>query len=261
MSKLQTNFISLAALLSLGALVTSMAQAEEQWKFGVGSGLFALNIEGDLGINVDSFGPVEFDVDLDYGDISDYNESGFGASFSATKGKLRYQFTFSHLGLEGEADGVDGGALPVSALILFESNTAELSASYNFMQYAQGMLGVIGGLRYHKHGFESTVTQGAITRERNKDFTWVDGFVGLTHAYAFSRAWSWSSQVDIGAGGSDFTYQLTTGLNWMFAENWTTRLFGKNLGIDYEEKSRGDAGWYKYDMDEFGAGLAINYSW
>ncbi len=249
--------ISVMLFISNGVL----ADGHDQWRFGVGTGIFALNIEGDLGLNVGAFGAVEVEVDLDFDDILDYNESGFGAAFSASKGPWRYQFQFAHLGLEGEESGVDGTGTPVSAGLLFEADALALSANYTFYQYGKGVVGVIGGLRYYKHNFEGAVTQGATTLKRDKSFSWVDGFIGLTHAYGFNKEWSWSSQLDIGGGGSDFTYFANTGVNWSFAENWTTRLYGQILALDYEDGSKGDADWYLYDAKEFGIGLGINYGW
>jgi hypothetical protein len=73
--------------------------------------------------------------------------------------------------------------------------------------------------------------------------------------------WSWSSQADIGAGGSNFSYMLNTEVNWKFAENWTTRFYGQVLSIDYEDGNEGDADWYLYVAKKFGAGLTINYDW
>jgi len=250
---------AIGSLFFIPALV--VADGHDQWKFGVGTGIYALNIEGDQGINVGAFGSVEVEVDMDFDDVLDYSESGFGAAFSASKGLWRFQFTFAHLGLEGDVSGVDGTGTPISAELLFEADTLEFAANYNFLQSAQGVVGVIGGLRYYKHNFDGSVTLGATTLQRDKDFSWVDGFVGLTHACVLNKAWSWSSQADIGAGGSDFTYLINTGLNWQFSENWTTRLYGQVLSLDFEEDSKGDPGWYLYDAEEFGVGLGINYGW
>ncbi len=250
-------------VISIILFIPSMALADghEQWKFGAGTGIYALNIEGDQGLNVGVFGPVEVEIDLDFDDVMDYNESGFGLAFSASKGLWTYKFSFAHLGLEGEVNGVDRTGTPVSASLLFEADAVELAANYNFHQYGQGVVGVIGGLRYYKHSFDGSVTRGVTTLQRDKNFSWVDGFVGLTHAYGLNQEWSWSSQLDIGGGGSDFAYLANTGINWQFSQNWLTRFYGQILSLDYEEDSKGDPDWYLYDAEEFGIGLGINYSW
>lgn len=259
--KNQKSLLLSGALLASVISTSALAEENDAWNFSAATGIFALNIEGTQGINVNGIGPIELDVDMDFDDVLDYNESGFGLTLSAAKGDWKYGFTFAHLGLEGSESGVDGTATPVSGELLFEADTLEVSANYTFKKYDRGMVGVIGGLRYYKHAFEGEITRGLTTVKRDKDFEWTDVYIGITHAHAFDRSWSWSSQVDIGGGGSDFAYMLNTGVNYKINEKWMTRLYAQNLAFDYENGSKGDDDWYLYDADEFGFGLGINYSW
>jgi opacity protein-like surface antigen len=40
--------------------------------------------------------------------------------------------------------------------------------------------------------------------------------------------------VDAGAGGSDFTYQVIAGVNWMYAKDFTAKVGYRQLDWDYE---------------------------
>ncbi|MBW2670765.1 MAG: hypothetical protein JRD87_12960, partial [Deltaproteobacteria bacterium] len=66
-------FFVVAGLLSIS--LSGVAHAD--WSFGIGTGIFLLNVEGDMGLDTAS-GPVELDVDLDPSDIMDVAETMFG---------------------------------------------------------------------------------------------------------------------------------------------------------------------------------------
>ncbi len=49
--------------------------------------------------------------------------------------------------------------------------------------------------------------------------------------------------------------------NWHFFKHWEATVYGKYTAFDFENGSKGDADWYLYDVDEYGAGLSVLVTW
>jgi hypothetical protein len=79
-------FFMLVGLLSIS--LSGVAHAD--WSFGIGTGIFRVNFDGDMGFDT-AAGPVELDVDLDADDVSDVMETAFGLGGYATDGKWMIQ--------------------------------------------------------------------------------------------------------------------------------------------------------------------------
>jgi hypothetical protein len=70
--------IMMICLITIGS--HSMVNANESsWDFGIGTGFFALNIDGTVGLDVPpAGGGQELDVDLNASDVMDLMETAFG---------------------------------------------------------------------------------------------------------------------------------------------------------------------------------------
>ena len=90
--------LAVAPLLLLGPGV----QAQDSWKFGLGTGFFSMAIDGDIAF-ADS-GVLE--IDLDNSDTSDLMESAFGFGGYAAKGKWRILYSLGRLTLEDDDGGL-----------------------------------------------------------------------------------------------------------------------------------------------------------
>ena len=86
-----------AFLILLGIFIVMgfSTQAQAQWKYGIGTGIGALAIEGDVGMNTAIAGPVKAGVDLDAGDVGDLVDTGFGFAGYATDGTYMFQYSLS----------------------------------------------------------------------------------------------------------------------------------------------------------------------
>lgn len=241
----------------LSFLVVQGAQADDEWKFGLGTGFFALNLDGDIGLNTIS-GPAKLDVDLDNSDVSDLLDSAFGLSGFAAKDKWRYNYSVSYMKLEGDGSA-NIGATPVTADVSFESTKAGAHAEYRFAQLERNEFGVLFGANYTKHDIENDLTIGGTPSKRKLDNNWVDAVVGLTHAMSIGPKVSWSSRIQGEFGGSEGTLLIDSGINWQVANHWILRLYGRRTAVDYENDKPGDPEYYIYDVDEFGAGFGVTY--
>jgi hypothetical protein len=248
-------------LVSVVLLVVAAqgAQAGDKWKKGIGTGFFALNLDGDIGLDSTlAGGPVKLDVDLDNSDVSDLMESAFGFTGFAAKDKWRILYGASHLELEGDGSGTVG-ATPVSADLTIKVTKANAYGVYSFARTSRNTWGALFGLEFTKHDWENDLVVGGVPGSRELDNSWVDGVVGLTHAFDITENVSWSNRAQGGFGGSEGTILLNTGINWHVAKHWMLTFYGQRIAVDYENDNPGDREYYVYDVDEFGAGFGVTY--
>lgn len=255
-------------LLVTGLLLINLntVSVYAEWHFGIGTGPMRLNSKGDQGFHTNLAGPVEFDVDLAPDDFSDLTSSAIGLGGYATDGKWRIQYSIGKLELEDDAGVTTANGSSIHAELGFDITAGELIIGYPIYQSDACTVLFHGGVRYTKHELDSDVTVtvtglGTTRIKRDIDEDWTDAVVGFSADMPFAEKWTWSNRIDAGFGGSDGTYLVYTGLTWRFFEHWSGTLYGKYTAVDFEDGSKGDAGWYLYDVDEFGPGLNILYHW
>ena len=130
--------IVLASVLLL-LIAAPAAQAGDEWKFGLGTGLFGLNLDGDVGLDTVS-GPLQIGIDLDNSDVSDLLDSAFGLSGFAAKDKWRILYAFQTMTLEG-----DGSNAARRANLTFDATGANVFGEYNFARAGKNSFGVLFG--------------------------------------------------------------------------------------------------------------------
>jgi hypothetical protein len=245
-------------LIGVGILACSAANAEG-WSYGIGTGLQALDVDGDGGFNTQLLGPVDFDASLAADEFREYTESAFGFGGFAKKGSLTISYSIGRLELEegvSAIQGVNTGAIDLT----FTTVAAEVLANYTVSQSGENTWGVIGGIRYTAQEYEAVLTvNNAQTFDGSVDDSWTDVVLGLSHSYAISPTLSWSSQVDFSTGDSEGVTHFNTGINKVYGQNWLVRGAIDFKDIEYEEGNRGDGDWYLYDADETTIGVSFLY--
>ncbi len=269
--KSRVKILSLSVMCFL--LVISFASVSHaDWSHGIGTGLFMLNLKGDVGVNTTLAGPVEVkDVELDFDQIKDLLETAFGFAGYSTDGTWMIRYSYVSMELEGKvshsipANPVLSGGHSVDASLNFKAKSAEATLGYAVFQNPSISVSVDGGVRYTKHeissalGISGPVLNSNLSRDVDQD--WTDFLIGGTVTVPFTEKWSWSTIANAGFGGSEGTYMGQTGINWKFYKRWLSTLYGKYQAVDFENESKGDSGWYKYDVNEFGLGLNFAYNW
>lgn len=240
--------------------------ASADWHYGVGTGLFLLNVDGDIGFDSAlAGGPVKAEIDLKPDDVQDLMESAYGLGGFATDGNWMLQFQFAYLKLEDDpAVELPGGNI-LKATLYQEVTKGEASIGYVMYRGDKLKITPYVGVRFTEHelGRKVSLITGTETLTDSADFSrdWTEARVGATFDVPLAPKWNWSTSLE-GSGGSDIKgYQFNTGVAWNFAQHWTTRLHFNYLSVDYENDDPGDSSWYLYDADEFGVGLNIMYTW
>ncbi len=246
--------------LGLGISQTFSTAASDEWQYEFTPYLFTSGLDGTMGVQGSTI-----DVDASFSDIVDHLDMGLMGMFSAQKGPWTFALDGSYSKLSG------GGAHFVTGPDGIVSHSGTLDVT-NKMYIAQGTVGyrllddntkldVIGGLRYTKLKVEVDIvvdfTPPAFGGARGADGSnsWVDGVVGFRVIHPVSNEVSLVGYGDIGAGGSDLTYQLMGGVNWEFKDDFVAKVGYRYLYWDYED---GGALW---DMAMHGPylGLGIRF--
>jgi hypothetical protein len=224
-----------ATIMIVAALTFALAPAavaKDEWEFGIGTGFFGLNIDGDAGIStIQDFPgapagtPLLLDASLEFDEVRELLESAFGLGGFAAKGKWVIQYSFAQMELEDDISGATDGGVPVAAGLTFTGSGAEVTAAYRFAVTGKHAWSVLGGARYTKHEYDFDLTIGA------------GGF-----------------------GGSEGTYFFNSSANWQFAKSWALGLYGQIMSIEFENDDPGDPDWYLYDAEEFGVGFNVLYT-
>ncbi|MBL4783260.1 MAG: DUF481 domain-containing protein [Porticoccaceae bacterium] len=257
----RTALFRIVLLASLTAMPGMSLASEDAWHFGIGTGIFALNVEGDSGFNTLA-GPVESEFDADFDDILDLADTAVGITGFAQKGKWTIDYAFSILEVSGDNSGViSATGVPFRSSVSFDATAALVGLGYQLIKNDRHNLQARAGLRYTNHDIEFKITAGPANVAKNIDEDWVDGYVGLTYQMRLAPNWYWTTKADVGAGGSDLSTTINTGVAWHFTDAWVTSLYGNYYSVDFENGSKGDSDWYEYDADEFGVGLGITYLW
>ena len=254
-------FFGLAGLLS----VSLGGVAHADWSYGIGTGIFLVNFDGDQGFNTALFGPIELDVDLDQDDVMDLMESAFGLGGYATDGTWMFQYSFGVLELEDKPRGTLPSGATVSSKLGFDKTNAEFTVGYPIYRDPSLIVRLEGGARYTKHELDSALTivgPGGTTQLKGDiDEDWTDVLAGISAGIPLAEKWMWNNKFNAGFGGSEGTYHVYTGLTWRFHRHWAASLFGKYTAVEYENSSKGKRNWYLVDWDEYGAGLNILVTW
>jgi len=244
-----------------GLLVINFGSvAHADWSFGIGTGIFRMGMDGDMGLNMNIAGPVEFDVDLDPDDISDMLETAFGFSGYATDRKWTIQYSFGMLELEDDPSVVLPSGVSVSSEFGFEVTGGEITVGYPIYHGTSLIVRLHGGVRYTEHELDADTTivdpVGTTTRlSHDIDEDWTDALVGISVGVPLAEKWMWNNKFNAGFGGSEGTYFAQTGITWRFLKHWSATLSGKYTAVEFENGDKGDSDWYLYDVDEFGLGI------
>src|SRR5262245_52505725 len=202
-------------------------QTPDTWQFEVVPYLWGSGIDGEVGI-----GGRTADVDASFRNILDHLH--FAAMGLAEVRRDRVVAVADLIYTELRDHRATPGPLfssvrPQQKLFILTSE-----AGYRILATDGGSVDVVGGIRFWHLGSELQFRAGllpdlALSASRN----WVDGIVGVRGKTALPRNLWVSAYGDVGAGGSDFTYQLVGIVGLDFREHYAVILGYRYLSVDY----------------------------
>ena len=234
--------------------------SNNDWQFEITPYFFAAGMDGTVEMR-----GIPADVDMSFSDISDRLDKAFMMLFTAQKGDWVFAFDGMYIKLEEEKAASWQGPLG-------NTNTAQLNADVTQQIYAlsagrrvlnqQTKVDVLGVARYTSPdpNLKLAITTGDPllpdgSRSVGRTESWWDAAIAARVIAPFADKWDFVGYADIGAGGSDLTYQLLAGVNWQFSNSLSAKLGYRHFYQDYTKDD------FKWDMTTSGAfvGLGIKF--
>jgi hypothetical protein len=219
-------------LLGLACLATACgaaAQSSEPSELRLTLYFWIAGFEGTVGA-ADGGGR----VDADFSGLLDNLELG-GFMLHADWRMDRWTLfgDWSHFKVSSEAPSPFGAAYAgVDAEI--KGNVAQAALGYRVLGSFDSGVDAFAGLRFYDLEARMTLQPGALAaRNLSGSDQWVDGIIGARWRGRPSRDWTLSVYGDIGAGGSDRTWQAAATVSYEFS--WGAVTGGwRHLYVDYE---------------------------
>lgn len=188
------------------ALSSAQAPSSDKWEFMVAPYLWMAGISGTLGV-----GDVTTEVDPSFSDILNSLSFGFMGVFEARKNRFMLITDLMYISLE-ERKTTPG---PLFSALKAESKTFMLSpvVGYRLAEKEGASLDAIVGIRFWHTSTRLELEPGLLAgRVADSSKNWADVIAGLRGQVHLTRIFSLMGRVDLGGGGSDFTYQLFGGV-------------------------------------------------
>ena len=83
--------------------------------------------------------------------------------------------------------------------------------------------------------------------------SWWDAAVAVRVSTPIASKWNLTGYADVGAGGTDLSYQLLAGLNWQFSKVVSAKFGYRYFYQDYQN------GGFKWDMTNSGGYLGVGF--
>ena len=242
MRTLGTSALLSSTCMALLSAQPATAAEESAWKFEATPYMLASGMKGTIGVR-----GYESDADISFGDILDTLDSSFMGVLTAQKGLWTFGLEAVYMKLADSGSRTitsPNGAVSVNGKLEVENSMTvyQASASYRIVD-DRTKVDLIGALRYTKLEAEMKIktqfTPGIVfpggSRSVDGSRSWTDGVVGMRVLHPVTDKVTLMGYVDVGAGGSDLTYQVMAGANWEFAKDFSAKLGYRYLYWDYKK--------------------------
>lgn len=258
-------FVSALTALLLVAVMSYQRPAfaqqennEDVWQVEITPYLFGAGLKGTVG-----FKGVNGDIDMPVNELVDNLNKAF--MLFATAERNNWVFAIDTLYFNLGDEGARSWQGPLG-----NTNTAELKVDVEEKIFAlaggrrivddRSKLDLLAVARYTS--LETTLglkLTGPLLPDGSRSVTieadWWDAAVALKGKLPIAQKWDLTGYADVGAGGSDLTYQIMLGVNWQFSRMFSAKLGYRYLYQDYRKSD------FVWDMATSGVilGLGIRF--
>ena len=161
------------------------------------------------------------DFTVDASDIISDLKMIFMGGWQSKKGKWSFIGDVVYMDVGDSVDQTvtsGGSGVPLNASLDLDMKTWLLNGGigYDVVQTEEASLAVVGGIRYMTLDVDIKAgLQGRTTEQSGSDGL-LDGIVGVSGAFNFNENWFLPYHADIGAGGSELTWQLFAAIGYRF---------------------------------------------
>ena len=247
---------AIVALLCICCMTAAPALAAGTWQHELTLYGWYAGIDG----TVQFPGPlgVSSDFTVDASDILDNLNMIFMGGWRTKYNKWSFIADVIYMDVSGgDTKTVTPGAsgVTVDASLDLDVTTWMLNGGlgYDVVQTDQGTLTLVGGVRYLDIDVDAQANFPGSIKERSQSDGLLDGIFGVSGAINFNKHWFLPFHADVGAGGSELTWQLYAAIGYRFG--WgDIRLGYRYLSYDLDDD------FIMQDMDLSGPLLGIGFT-
>ncbi|HEY9508106.1 MAG TPA: hypothetical protein VIQ27_19300 [Gemmatimonadales bacterium] len=175
---------------------------EDAWRFSVAPYGWLAAEQGRVGV-----GGTESEVDLDFGDVLDQTDLTLRGIFEARHRRWIGLLDFMYSSLSADQEYATE-----TVRALLDQVTLQPEVGYTLLQRSWGGIDGVVGARLWYFNLDLLVLEGSSESQIGSgDQQWLDGTVGGRLRYSPAPRWHLFLKSDVGAGGSDFTWQALAG--------------------------------------------------
>jgi hypothetical protein len=239
-SNVNAMWISGVLMLSFGitcnAQQRSPPQEHDGWQFSVTPYLWMAGQSGT--IRVGNVIPAQ-NVNVHFSNGLSNLDFGVMGTFEARKQRWSIIFDGFYISMGRDSDPILGGALGTARMKL-ENSVVQLAGGYRILQSETMPVDLYAGLRYTNLNADLTFSTSRLLpagAARGTNVDWVDGLFGVRAAYQLSDRWSVWGSADVGAGGSNYSWQLIATILWDATKTVSVSGGFRILAQDYNTSS------------------------
>jgi opacity protein-like surface antigen len=228
-----------------------------EWQNEITPYIWASGMSGKTVIGT-PLGPVEADVDLNFGDILSNLDMGAMVSYKGGRDGWVVLGDLIYMNL-GATDTSSNGGVSVKATANMEQTMFEADVGYHITD----AIALIAGARYTDIDARiRTVRTGpGVGSDRSADTSqsWVDPVIGLLGQWPLTEHLEWDLRADIGGFdvGSKLAWQAMASLRWKVRPNMDVVGSYRYLEVDYENDD--PIGLTEYKMVNSGFGIGVTF--
>ena len=227
---------------------TVLAQDDGNWHVSLTPYLWLAGMTGRLG-----FGGSIADIDLSAGDVLDQSDITLTALLEARRGRWLTRLDLKYLSASQRFE--EGGG---TGSVLFELEQTMLQPELGYVVIVApwgGVDALAGGRYWHPQVDVTAEGVGGPIDISSGSRSWFDGTVGVRVRGQPAPKWRLVAKGDLGAGGSQFTWQATGAVGFDLSTCCSAVAAYRHLDVDYDR----DAFVADIYLSGFALGLEIRF--
>jgi opacity protein-like surface antigen len=174
-------------------------------------------------------------VDVSTGDVLQTGHVTFAAALEGGRGRWLGHLDAFYVSTSDDEDFTPVLGKPSTLHIEQHQTMFAPQVGYAVFTRPTATVHAIAGLRYWYVKAELTAVLPSMSSGAQTDAEWVDGVVGAdVRATPWGPRWHLLAYADLGAGGSDFTWQALGGVSYDLSRCCSVGLVYRHLDVDYE---------------------------
>lgn len=230
------------------APVATPPATDPGWTFRMAPYLWAQGIDGTMGV----FG-LEGDVNMSFRDIVSDLDFAFMGAFEARNGRWGIMTDINYAETSDNFDM--RGLLFTSGEFKMQQFLGNVTINRRVLEKDATVVDLYAGTRMNWVDLDVTTRGEAGVAAATGDDFWMDGIVGVRFQTSLGGPWFLRASGDIGAGESDFTWQVMGLIGCQVNEACTVGLGYRGLGTDYSNDG------FTYDVTTSGPVFGVEWRW